>query len=155
MFQATTLEGWYFLMSMITNGYSKYITIFVFITAIQICHYLLVNLTLAVMVSNLRKQNEEELDSLIDKRVEIEARIAERKCQLQLNLKEETNYSLAALAGYCLKTFISFREEEEPAARRYDYKFILLMWRMTIHPLYRSFFIVIIIIYVIVLSSSV
>ena len=55
MFQATTLEGWYFLMSMISNGYSKYITVIVFVSAIQICHYLLVNLTLAVMVCNLRK----------------------------------------------------------------------------------------------------
>ena len=83
------------------------------------------------------------------------ARIAERKRQLQLNLKEEVKYSLAAFAGYCLNTFISFREADEPEARRYEFRVVLFLWRMTIHPLYRGLFIIIIILYVFVLSSSV
>lgn len=55
MFQATTLEGWFGLMTIVMDGYSKYITVTFFIAVIQICHYLLVNLTLAVMVCNLKK----------------------------------------------------------------------------------------------------
>ena len=60
------------LMTMIINGYSKYITVIFFMSSIQICHYLLVNLTLAVMVCNLRKQKEDEFDELINRQVEMQ-----------------------------------------------------------------------------------
>ena len=65
------MEGWYDLMTVIMNGYSKYVTMAFFITATLICHYLLVNLTLAVMVCNLRKQKEEEFNDLIDRQVDL------------------------------------------------------------------------------------
>lgn len=55
VFQATTLEGWFQLMTLVSDGYNKYITIIYFLGVIQVCHYLLVNLTLAVMVQNLHK----------------------------------------------------------------------------------------------------
>ena len=61
-----TLVGWYDLMTQIMNGYNKYITMAFFIIVILICNYLLVNLTLAVMVYNLRKQKEDEISECID-----------------------------------------------------------------------------------------
>ena len=94
------------------------------------------------------------MDSLIDKQINLQNCIDERRRQLQLNLKEERNYSLTALAGYCLNTCISFREEEEPNASRYEYKLVIFLWRVTLHPLYRAFFIILIICDVGVLSNS-
>ena len=40
-------------MVMLMDAYNKYIVIVFFILVIKICHYLLINLTLAVMVNNL------------------------------------------------------------------------------------------------------
>lgn len=54
MFQATTLEGWYSIMTMFMDGYSIYVSAMIFIVAISVCHYLLMNLTLAVLVQNLQ-----------------------------------------------------------------------------------------------------
>lgn len=154
MFQATTLEGWYSLMSMITNGYSKYITIIVFVSAIQICHYLLVNLTLAVMVTNFRKQKEEELDNLIDQHVEYQSRIDERRRQLQLKSKEESKCNMQNAASYCLNTFISYRDLQRPDSMRYEYQIIIWLWKLVIHPLFRGLFIILICLNVFVLSTA-
>lgn len=49
-------------------------------------------------------------------------------------------------------TFISFKDEVEPLAARYEIKFVLCLWRLTIHPLYKAFFIVVVIMNVVVLS---
>ena len=54
MFQATTLEGWYKIMTLFMDGYSIYVSALIFIVAIQVCYYLLMNLTLAVLVQNLQ-----------------------------------------------------------------------------------------------------
>ena len=79
--------------------------------AILICYYLLVNLTLAVMVTNLRKQKEDEFNKLIDRQVEIYNKIAERKKILQLTMKEDKSFSPIKFMGLCLNTFITFKDE--------------------------------------------
>lgn len=76
-------------MTIFLDGYTKSITMIFFMAAILICYYLLVNLTLAVMVTNLRKQKEDEFNELIDRQVDIYNKIAERKKILQLTIKDD------------------------------------------------------------------
>ena len=73
---------------------------------------------------------------------------------MQLSLKEGRSFSLRGIARFCHKNFISYRGEEKPNASRYEYKFIVFLWRMTNLPLYRAFFIFIIFFNVGVLSSD-
>ena len=146
MFQITTLEGWYSLMTIFLDGYTKFITVFFFMAAILICYYLLVNLTLAVMVINLRKQKEDEFNQLIDHQVDIHQKIEERKKSLQIAMKEKKSYSPMRCLGLCLNTFVTFKDEQEPRAARYQIKIIVILWRITIHPLYQAIFFVLIIV---------
>ena len=68
--------------------------------------------------------------------------------------EEKTDYSPKGLARYCLKTFISFKGEEVPTSKRYGYRPIAWLWYLTNHPIYRAFFIIIIMVNVAVLSST-
>ena len=61
---------------------------------------------------------------------------------------------MRVIANYCLNTFISFRGKETPTSRRYEYKVIVWLWRMTNHPTYRAVFIIITIVNVGVISES-
>ena len=71
MFQSTTLEGWYKIMTIFMDSYNVYASALIFITAIQVCHYLLMNLTLAVLVQNLQNQKQKKFDKIINDKVEI------------------------------------------------------------------------------------
>ena len=97
-------------MTIVMDGYSKYITVAFFIAVILICHYLLVNLTLAVMVCNLRKQKEDEFTDLIDRQVELTKLIEERKKNLNLALKDE-KVTAKQCVQYLCKLFITFKDE--------------------------------------------
>ena len=110
---------------MIADGYNRFIVITFFISAIQICHYLLVNLTLAVMVYNLRKQKEDEFDALIDKKVDLCNKLEYRKKELQLQTLNEESISARTCIRFFLNTFISFENKSEPLSSRYNYKFVV------------------------------
>ena len=109
MFQITTMEGWYPLMSMMIDAYNRYLVVVFFLLVIKICHYLLVNLTLAVMVNNLQKQKQDDLEYLINRKQDLLNLLTERKRQLGISLKE-VEFSIMKnprkAVGYCLNTFL-------------------------------------------------
>jgi hypothetical protein len=73
-----TLEGWYNLMVLLMDAYNKYIVIIFFILVIKICHYLLINLTLAVMVNNLQRHKVKQFTDLINRKQDLLMAIDER-----------------------------------------------------------------------------
>lgn len=152
MFQVATLEGWYNLMNLMMNGYNKYITMIFFVSAIQICHYLLFNMTLAVMVCNLRKQKEDEFNELIDRQVDLQRKISERRKALKISSKEQKE-SCAGYLRIALSLLIKVQDDEkEPPEQRYNSNFIVCLWRMTTHITYKTLFLAIVIINVVILA---
>ena len=77
----------------------------------------------------------------------------DRKRNLNLALKDEKT-TIKHCVRYCLSTFITFKDQTEPLANRYEYKIVLCLWRLTIHPLYRAVFIILIIIDVFILAIA-
>lgn len=55
VFQVMTLEGWHRIMSAVIDGHNAYVAAFYFICLIIICHYLFLNLTVAVLVLNVSR----------------------------------------------------------------------------------------------------
>lgn len=154
MFQVATLEGWYNLMIMMMNGYNKYITMIFFVSAIQICHYLLFNMTLAVMICNLRKQKEDDFNQLIDRQVDLQRQISKRRRALNISNKD-TKDTCLSYARICLSRIIKVsNDEREPPERRYNSNFIVCVWRMTTHITYKTFFLAIVITNVVILATD-
>ena len=58
-------------MTIFMDGYNIYVSALIFIVAIQVCHYLLMNLTLAVLAQNLQKQNKSDFDRMINEKTHL------------------------------------------------------------------------------------
>ena len=105
------------------------------------------------MVCNLKKQKEDEITRLIDRQVELQSKIEDRKRNLNLAMSDEKVTAKQCLR-YCLATFITFKDEAEPLANRYEYKVILCIWRLTIHPLWKALFLSLVLTDVIILGLT-
>ena len=105
------------------------------------------------MVCNLRKQKEDEFDALIDRQIELQLKMDERKRHLQISVKNEKGCNLPDFCRYILNTFISFKDEEEPSSDRYDLKIVMCLWRLAIHPIYQGLYLILVLINVCVLAS--
>ena len=71
IFQVITLEGWFKVLTMFTMGYQWLISVLFFFTVIIICHFLFFNLTVAVMITNLQMQKEDEFNELINRKQQL------------------------------------------------------------------------------------
>lgn len=59
-----------------------------FFTAILICHFLFFNLTVAVMITNLQIQKEDEFNELINRKQELAVNTRQRKLDLGMDMAE-------------------------------------------------------------------
>ena len=59
IFQAITLEGWTVIMEMYSDAYFPILTQIYFVVCIIVCSFFLLNLTIATMLENYVKQEEE------------------------------------------------------------------------------------------------
>ena len=130
-------------MTIFMDSYNVYASALIFITAIQVCHYLLMNLTLAVLVQNLQNQKQKKFDKIINEKVEIQRQIKERKAQLNISEIEDEkklHEQPCRFVSFLLTTFLICDPKQEPDAKRYDYGVIRFVWRMAIHPTFQAIF---------------
>jgi CHASE1-domain containing sensor protein len=74
-----TLEGWFSVFTIYAQGYQWIVTCIFFTIAILICHYLFLNLTVAVMIMNLQNQKREDFENLINKKHRLYQKTLKRK----------------------------------------------------------------------------
>lgn len=72
---------------------------------------------------------------------------------MNLALKDEKLTAKQCLR-YCLHTFVTFKDETEPLADRYEYKIVLCFWRLAIHPMYKALFMILMFTDVVILASA-